>query len=217
MPAPVAASTRSCPSWNDPARHAISASCCSRQEYPHGGRFSTASRQCRSATPFSRDRQAIRRTATGPSIVTTVVADFSRQPRPCPSAPASPGSGTSAPACASSASRSAPSPISRLASTAACSIPASVSAPAAAANRHATCTITRPSPAATASPAASSAAIAGSPPVAGQPAAYPSIRGFPSIGPVLANQDRTERKPHPHTDTPPPARNSRRKSHTHGT
>ena len=34
MLAPVAASTRSCPCWNDPARHAISASCCSRQEYP---------------------------------------------------------------------------------------------------------------------------------------------------------------------------------------
>ena len=56
MLAPVAASTRSCPSWNDPARHAISASRCSRQEYPHGGRFSTASRQCRSGTPLLLDR-----------------------------------------------------------------------------------------------------------------------------------------------------------------
>lgn len=53
---PVAASTRPCPSWNDPDRHAISANRCSCQECPHGGRFSTASRQCRSATPFFLDR-----------------------------------------------------------------------------------------------------------------------------------------------------------------
>ena len=39
---------------------------------------------------------------------------------------------------------------------------------------------------------------------------------LPSIRPVLANQDRTERKPHPHPDTPPPTQLTAKEPHPWG-
>ena len=68
---PVAASTNSCPCSYDTDRQNISASPCRSQEYPHGGRFSTASRGNSDPAPLTPDRYAIRRTTTSPSRVTT--------------------------------------------------------------------------------------------------------------------------------------------------
>ena len=72
MLTPVAASTSSRACSYEPDRLAISARRCSCQEYPHGGRFSTASRGNSDGTPFTPARYAIRRTLTAPSVVTTV-------------------------------------------------------------------------------------------------------------------------------------------------
>jgi hypothetical protein len=41
------------------------------QEYPPGGRFSTASRENSDTAPRTPDRYPIRRTTTAPSVVTT--------------------------------------------------------------------------------------------------------------------------------------------------
>ena len=71
MDTPVAASTNSCPCSYDTDRQNISASPCRSQEYPHGGRFSTASRGNSDPAPLTPDRYAIRRTTTSPSRVTT--------------------------------------------------------------------------------------------------------------------------------------------------
>jgi hypothetical protein len=53
---PVAASTNSCACPKDPDRQNICASRCSGQEYPHGGKFSTASRGNSDGTPLIPDR-----------------------------------------------------------------------------------------------------------------------------------------------------------------
>ena len=53
MLTPVAASTNSCPCSYDPARQNISASRCNCQEYPSGGKFSTASRGNSDNTPLT--------------------------------------------------------------------------------------------------------------------------------------------------------------------
>ena len=71
MLTPVAASTNSCACSYEPDRQNISASRCSAQEYPSGGRFSTASRGNSDPAPLTPDRYAIRRTRTWPSRVTT--------------------------------------------------------------------------------------------------------------------------------------------------
>jgi len=71
IPTPAAASTNSCACSYDTARQNISASRCNAQEYPSGGRFSTASRGNSDPAPLTPDRYAIRRTITSPSRVTT--------------------------------------------------------------------------------------------------------------------------------------------------
>jgi hypothetical protein len=49
----------------------MTASRCIAQEYPPGGRFSTASRGNSDTAPFTPDRYPIRRTTTSPSVVIT--------------------------------------------------------------------------------------------------------------------------------------------------
>ena len=71
MDTPVAACTNSCPCSYDTAPQNICASRCNAHEYPHGGRFSTASRGNSDSAPLIPDRYAIRRTRTSPSRVTT--------------------------------------------------------------------------------------------------------------------------------------------------
>ena len=71
MLTPVAASTNSRACSYEPDRANICASRCSCQEYPHGGRFSTASRGNSDPAPLIPGRYAIRRTRTSPSAVTT--------------------------------------------------------------------------------------------------------------------------------------------------
>ncbi len=56
MLTPVAASTNSCPCSYDTDRQYISASRCNCQEYPSGGKFSTASRGNSDNTPLTPDR-----------------------------------------------------------------------------------------------------------------------------------------------------------------
>jgi hypothetical protein len=68
---PAAASTSSCAWPQEPDRLNISARRCNRQEYPSGGKFSTASRGNSDPAPLTPDRYAIRRTLTSPSVVTT--------------------------------------------------------------------------------------------------------------------------------------------------
>ena len=157
--------------------------------------------------------------------MTTVVADFSRQPRQCPSAPASPGSGTSASACASSASCSAPSPIFRLASTASLLHPGQRLRPRRSLEQARHLHHHPAQPGATASPAASSAAIAGSPPApASPPHTLPSEASFHDVpfsqirtvrnGSLTRTRTRRDPRTTPKTT---PEDNSRRKSHTHVT